>query len=122
MYQLYCQICHWKKITDGSDISELTEAKASQIQKEIPKIDKRTNETILSKYKKRKKRFKCPKCGRLVFPKKIDDPQGDLNSLNEKLNQESEAEELNKRISKDKEKRRIKYEKNWTDGSQGSTK
>lgn len=122
MYQLYCQICNWKKITDGEAVRELTEVKTSPIQREIPKFDKKKKETILSKDKVRRKRFKCPKCGRVVFPKKIDDPQADIDAAKEQLAQEKETLELNLKILEEQEKRRRKYEEDRADGRKGGSK
>ena len=122
MYQLYCQICNWKKITDGEAVRELTEVKTSPTQREIPKFDKEKKKTILSKDKARRKRFKCPKCGRVVFPKKIDDPQADIDATKEQLAQEKETLELNLKILEEQEKRRRKYEEDRTDGRKGGSK
>jgi|GEM_PF-2790260 hypothetical protein len=121
MYQLYCQICNWKKITDGGDIKNLTEVKTSNIQREIPKFDKKEKKTILSKDKIRKKRFKCPNCGRVVFPKKIDDPQADIDAIREKAIYEKETLEVNLEILEQQENRRRKYEEDRTDGCKGGS-
>ncbi len=121
MYQLYCQICHWKKITDGSDVKNLTEVKSSPIQREIPKFDKKEKKTILSKDKIRKKRFKCPGCGRVIFPKKIEDPQADIDAIREKDIHEKETLEINVKILEQQENRRRKYEEDRTDGRESGS-
>lgn len=122
MYQLYCQICNWKKITDGEDVKKLTEIKTSSIQREIPKFDKKENKTIYSKEKSRKKRFKCPNCGRVVFPKKIADPQSEIDSLRNDAIREKEILEMNLKILEEQEKRRRKYEEDRSDGREGGSK
>lgn len=121
MYQLYCQICNWKKITDGGDIKNLTEVKTSTIQREIPKFDKKEKKTIFSKDKIRKKRFKCPSCGRVVFPKKIEDPQADIDAIREKDIHEKETLQINLKILEQQENRRRKYEEDRTDGREGGS-
>ena len=40
LYKLYCEICNWKRITDGSDIQDLYEIKTSPIPGGVPKYDK----------------------------------------------------------------------------------
>jgi transcription elongation factor Elf1 len=69
LYQFYCEICNWKKITDGSGTQELVEAKTSPIPRGIPKRDPETGKVTTSKPIKQRRRFKCPQCGRLVFAK-----------------------------------------------------
>lgn len=72
-YLLFCQYCSYKKITDGTDVKDLIEVKTSPLMTSIPKADPITGKTIAAQFKNQKKRFKCPKCGRLIFPKKIKD-------------------------------------------------
>ncbi len=84
-YQLYCEICNWKMITDGNDTAELVESKTASIPRGIPHYDE-NKKIVTPKDKQRIKRFKCPKCGRVVRPRKIDNPQ-------QKLNDKLEAEE-----------------------------
>jgi predicted RNA-binding Zn-ribbon protein involved in translation (DUF1610 family) len=72
LYLLYCEICGYKRITDGSDAKDLVEVKTSPLFTTAPKIDPITKKHLKFKPKKRRKRFKCPKCGRVVFPKRID--------------------------------------------------
>jgi len=68
---LYCEICNWKKITDGSDIKEMTEIKMSSIPGGPPTLDPITKKVIVPKNIKQSRRFKCPQCGRVVIPKKL---------------------------------------------------
>ena len=68
---LYCEICNWKKISDGSDIKEMIEIKTSPIPGGSPVLDPITKETIVPKNKKQTRRFKCPQCGRVVIPRKL---------------------------------------------------
>lgn len=68
---IYCEYCNWKTLTkDFSDVNL----------KEIPSDDKN-------------KKFKCPKCGRLISSKKIQDPQ---NELEKKIHKEKQSEDLKK--------------------------
>jgi predicted RNA-binding Zn-ribbon protein involved in translation (DUF1610 family) len=69
-YLLYCEICNYKKITNASGDS-LTEIKTSPLMTEAPKLDPETKRGKPAKFKSQKKRFKCPKCGRAIFPRKL---------------------------------------------------
>lgn len=55
LYLLQCQTCDYKRFTDGSDISDLTEI-------------------VTCKSCGGAKKFKCPRCGRLIKTKKIQVP------------------------------------------------
>jgi UDP-N-acetylmuramate-alanine ligase len=68
---IYCEFCNWKKVV--KDLSEL------QL-KEIPSNDK-------------KKRFKCPSCGRLICSKEIADSQKEVEL---KIKKEQQLEEYKK--------------------------
>ncbi|GAF90871.1 unnamed protein product [marine sediment metagenome] len=71
LYKLYCEICNWKKITDGTDVAGMFEMKQSPVPTTIPKQDPITKKTIESKTKKRPHKFRCPNCGRAITPKKL---------------------------------------------------
>jgi predicted RNA-binding Zn-ribbon protein involved in translation (DUF1610 family) len=71
LYQLYCDNCHYKKITDGVNIDDLIQVKKSKLQKDMPKLDPSTNKTIKPLFKEQKKTFKCPKCGFSIRARKI---------------------------------------------------
>ena len=71
-YLLYCEICGYKRITDGSDATDLVEIKTSPLITGAPKLDPITKKMFVSKTKPQRKRFKCPKCGRVVFPRQIN--------------------------------------------------
>ena len=73
-YKLHCEICGYTNITDGSDC-KLVECKRSKIQKDIPKCDSSTGEASKSTFISLPKKYKCPKCGRLVSPRKIQEPE-----------------------------------------------
>ena len=103
LYQLYCEYCHWKRITDGSDIQDLIEIKKSSIQRNIPKLNPATKEVIPSKFKKQPKKFKCKDCGRPVSPKKIADPQA---LINQRLEEEQRAERI--KLAEVEEERKLK--------------
>ena len=73
LYRLYCELCNYNRITDGTDIGDLVEYKRSKIQANIPKIDPLDDNKVKEKeHIKLPKQFKCPKCGRLIKPKKLD--------------------------------------------------
>ena len=94
MYRLHCEICNYNKITDGSDV-KLIEYKRSPVMSEIPKLDPVTKKVIQKAPINLPKRFKCPKCGRLISARKI---------------------------SQDEDKTQNDYEQNFDTGSEGSTK
>jgi hypothetical protein len=70
-YRLYCQHCHYNRLSDGADLSDLVEIPQAEIQGNIPHLDPVTKKTIAPKSKKRPKRFRCPDCGRMIAPKKL---------------------------------------------------
>lgn len=85
-YQFYCEICNWKRITDGSDIQDLHEYEVSGIPGGIPKLDIITKKVVPTKDKKPLKRFRCPQCGRPVIPRKIPNPQAIVDQRIEEEN------------------------------------
>lgn len=73
-YRLYCEICGYSLITDGSNVN-LVEYKRSKIQKEIPKLDPTTDKTVPGTWLTLPKKYKCPKCGRLISARKFKEPE-----------------------------------------------
>ncbi|NIQ12876.1 MAG: hypothetical protein GTO02_00225 [Candidatus Dadabacteria bacterium] len=73
-YRLYCEICGHNIVTDGSDVN-LVEYKRSKIQKEIPKLDPTTGKLVESTWLTLPKKYKCPKCGRLISARKLKEPE-----------------------------------------------
>jgi len=114
-YRLYCEICNWKKLTDGKDI-DLFEIKTCPVPGGYPKTDPVTKITTPAKSKPQPKKFRCPQCGRAVIPRKIDDPQ---NTIDEKKKIENSQKE---RAASEKEQlgKRVVYGKNWLDGDKDS--
>jgi hypothetical protein len=97
LYRLYCEVCNWKKITDGSDIVDFYEILTSPIPGGAPKKDPTTNAIIEAKSTRQPRKFRCPQCGRVVIPRKIADPQGELDDkieMEEKLKERAENERL----------------------------
>ena len=85
-YQLYCEICGYKRITDGSDIADLHEIKTSPVPRGVPFLNKEgskqttpqlhgpgieSTEIVVPQSQKQVKKFKCPKCGRVITARKI---------------------------------------------------
>lgn len=92
-YLLYCEICNYKKITDGSDGS-LVEVKTSPIMTAGPTLDPETKKAKPAKFKPQRKRFKCPQCGRVIFPRKLEtneEQQEDNDSGHQTSNERSEV-------------------------------
>jgi len=93
VYRFYCDYCNWKKITDGTDVKDtMNEYLTSPIPGGAPKLDEKTKKVITSKSIPQPRRFKCPQCGRLVFPKKITNPQEEMRLKQEALEREAAAE------------------------------
>jgi predicted RNA-binding Zn-ribbon protein involved in translation (DUF1610 family) len=97
-YRLYCEICNWKKITDGSDVRGLTEVKKSKIQRGIPRIDPKTKKVVEPEWKTMPKQFKCPKCGRPVKIRRIANPQEALEKRLERDAASKEREEIKSQL------------------------
>ena len=104
IYQLFCDNCSWKKINDTIDF-ELTEFKTVSIQKHIPYIDSATNKVVESKNMKRKKSYKCPRCGHILYPHKIENVQETVEQAMEMKNR------IQKRIINDQEERKKQLER-----------
>ena len=92
LYQLYCEICGWKRITDGSDISDLYEIKCADMPTGAPKYDTLEKKTVVPPLKKRLRKFRCQKCGRGVVPRKIQNPQAELDAKLEKERMQEQRE------------------------------
>lgn len=90
-YQLYCDCCHYKRITDGTDIQDLVPVKTSPIQQGIPYIDPLTKKTVTSPYKPQKLRFKCPKCGKVIMARQITFVE-DVNEADNTIGRETSPE------------------------------
>ena len=84
LYQLYCEICHWRRITDGSDIGDMCEIPTTPLMTALPKIE--DGKPTAAKFQKRPKMFRCEQCGRAVSPRIIEDPQGKLDEQLEVTN------------------------------------
>lgn len=82
-YILLCQSCSWKLVSDLSDDG----------------LHELNNDSMSSR------KFRCPKCGRAVVPRKIADPQ-------EEQNRKTESERL-KQESKKWMEENIKFQNNF---------
>lgn len=78
LYQLYCEICNWKKITDGSDVDDLYQIKTSPLPGGVPKRDAVTKKVVVPESKKQPTKFRCPSCGRVVIPRKLETKSQEL--------------------------------------------
>lgn len=85
-YQLFCDYCSYKRITDGSDIKDLREIKQSPVPGGTPYLDPLgkkevaaelhqpavySNGTIVPRATPQRKKFKCPRCGRVIMARQI---------------------------------------------------
>ena len=103
-YRLYCETCGWKKDVKDDFFPQLKESKAVPIQGHIPQWDEEHKRLVIFPWIKRKRQFKCQKCGRLVYPKKMKDTQGELD---EQLDLEARSKKT--------------YEKDWAERDQDRT-
>lgn len=115
LYQLYCEICNWKMITDGTDVDSLYEHKTANIPGGIPKLDTEKKEVVSPKSLKQHRKFRCKKCGRVVIPRKLPEnmQQLKINELNEKSDRDKYKEEWDEADRKSKEeyeRKRKEYE------------
>jgi hypothetical protein len=104
LYQLFCEMCSWKKLTDGTDVN-LVEVITAPIPGGSPKKDPITNEIILPKSKNQPKKYKCPNCGRIIIPKKINNPQEELDNkleLEDKIKERMQKEKQETEIQRNK--------------------
>lgn len=82
-YQLYCEICNYKKITTGHEAVGFVELSTSPIPGGIPFLDNESK-IVVPKSKSQPKKLKCPKCGRLIIPRKLATPKDLEQKSNEK--------------------------------------
>ncbi len=73
-YRLYCECCNYNRITKGDDIGDMQEVTVSSIPGGAPKLDLKTGKGVAQPWKKPLRRWKCPGCGRLLFPKAVPPP------------------------------------------------
>lgn len=70
-YILYCEICGYKRISDGTDIKDLVPYQQAAIPGGTPYIDPVTKKVVVPKSIQQSKKFKCPQCGRLITARKV---------------------------------------------------
>lgn len=70
-YQFYCDNCNYKRITSGTDLQDLVEVKMAAIPRGTPILDSETKKILVPPSIKRRKTFKCPKCGFAITPKQM---------------------------------------------------
>jgi hypothetical protein len=104
-HKLHCEICNWTKVTSSEQLG-LYEVKRSTIQGRIPYLDE-NNKTIVPKFKKQPKKYRCPKCGRGVKATKVANPQEKIDRYHE----EKAAEEQRQEWEALEEEARKRYEK-----------
>lgn len=74
LYILYCEPCGFKRLTDGSDVAGLIPYKQSSIPGGSPYRDPATGKIKTPEARPNSKKFKCPKCGRVITVRKVADP------------------------------------------------
>ncbi len=78
-YQLYCQICHYKHLFGDDEVKNLSLQKSSDIQGSIPKLNPLSKKIETQPIKKGKYKSKCPKCGRMIFVTRYNEPKQEDN-------------------------------------------
>lgn len=108
-YQLFCEYCNYRKITDGTNIN-LVEYKTADIQVKIPNIDSESGKMTEGTFRALPKRFKCPQCGRLIRPKIVENLQAKIdedNRLKDRIARRAEYEKEQERKEKEKYENRF---------------
>jgi predicted RNA-binding Zn-ribbon protein involved in translation (DUF1610 family) len=94
-YQLYCDYCGYKRISDGSDCQDLYEIKQSPVPGGVPQLDPmakkerqpggmhqpavETSKLFVPKPSLQRKKFRCPKCGRVIMARQIQKTEYETN-------------------------------------------
>lgn len=115
VFQLYCDKCHWKRITTGEDVKDLYEIKTSPIQTNLPKYDP-VKKSVETQFRNQKRKFRCPSCGHSMVLRLIPDSQKTLEAKSEIEQRALERKELEESVLRDQNRRKYE-EKNRTDGS-----
>ena len=127
VYKLHCEVCNFTKVVKGEETG-LHEIKTSPIPINVKKWDDIKNEFVNVDVKKQPKKLRCPKCGRLVIPKKVEDSQKSLEAKVAEIDRAkriedekiSMTEQLKKEIQN--KRKRLIDEKDRTDGGQTGPK
>jgi len=110
IYQLFCNKCGWKRVSDHSDAHDLFEIKTVDVPKGIPHIDPVNGSMCIPKSLKRKKKYRCPNCGFAVSFHKIENPQEEVKqnmNLQRRIQKriENDEKERLKQLERDQKKR-----------------
>lgn len=77
-YKLYCDFCNYKLLTNEKEsLKGLLEVNRTSIQSKVPFYNYDKNHRIEPTWIQRSRRLKCPNCGRLIKPKKIEENEKD---------------------------------------------
>lgn len=76
-YQFFCTNCCYKKFVPGNEIAEFVQVKQSDIERGIPVLDQESKTVSKPPPIKRKKVFKCPKCGFVIRPKELKEDKNE---------------------------------------------
>ncbi len=95
---IFCEPCSFKKIIEPGEDTGLVEIKTAAIPGGIPELDPLTNKVKNKPSTPALKKFKCPRCGRGVILKDLQQAYAKtLKQIDDKKEQD--------RIAKDKEER-----------------
>lgn len=84
LYLIRCDYCAWKRVTNGKNVDDLHEIKATPVPLGFPKFDKAENKVIDPLYKEQRKRFRCPGCGRTIVVRDYVE-QKDANETKDRI-------------------------------------
>jgi len=108
-YKLHCEICNWTLVTDNAaDVDGLYVYLRSKIQTKISHIDPETKKLAESKFMDQTKKFRCPKCGRLVSAKKAPSPQDAIEQQRIQLEREERERKLREEFEREERERNEK--------------
>ncbi len=93
-YRLYCQHCHYNRYTDGTDVQDLVEIPQPKIQGNIPYLDPVEKKMVVPEFKSRPKKFRCPDCGRMITPKKLEETPNEQTHWTDGGQASSEGSEI----------------------------
>jgi len=118
-HKLHCEICNWTKVTDETGLN-LYEVKRSPVPAGVPYLNEK-GKIVTPKSIPQPRKFRCPKCGRILGVKEAENPQEKVDRYRQELAAEEERkqwETLEEEARKRYDQARLEYEKeqNQLDG------
>lgn len=97
---IFCEPCSFKMILpEGKIPDNLIQIKTASIQSNIPNLDSKSGKIVNKKNKELSKKVKCPKCGRAVVVKELQNSYAStIKKIKEQEAKEKANEDRKKRI------------------------